>query len=190
MATLGLLNHLATSGYLSGGLANVQGGRWRQSLMVSLQDLLSELAKSDTLDREILIQVLRLLSSVPADAKRLAPDFATLVKRFGNFDQGDAESAIAEWREGGPLNDAHMFSSLLRCVQAYIVDADMKEQITAFMLAEGGLAAVIQKWNWNAEVMSVAAGLVVRMGLRYEWVNWDMPRFWLTLDYHRPIMSA
>ena len=168
VATLGLLNHLATSGYLSGGLANVQGGRWRQSLMVSLQDLLSELAQSNDLDRQVLIQVLRLLSSVPADAKRLAPDFASLINRFGNFTQDDADSAMTEWREGGPLNDAHMFSSLLRCVQAYIVDGDMKEQVTSLLTGEGGLAAIIRKWNWNAEVMSVAAGLVVRMGLRYE----------------------
>jgi hypothetical protein len=136
--------------------------------MTALQDLLSELAKSDTLDRQVLIQVLRLLSSVPADAKRHAPDFATLIKRFGNFAQGDAESAIADWREGGPLNDAHMFSSLLRSVQAYIVDEEMKEQVTSFLIDEGGLAAIIQKWNWNAEVMSVASGLVVRMGLRYQ----------------------
>lgn len=167
VATLGLLNHLATSGYLSGGLANVQGGRWRQSLMASLQDLLSELANSSDLDRQVLIQVLRLLSSVPADAKRLAPDFATLIKRFGNFAQTDAESAIADWREGGPLNDAHMYSTLLKSVQAYIVDGDMKDQITSFLVKEGGLTAVIQKWNWNAEVMSVVGGLVVRMGLQY-----------------------
>jgi U3 small nucleolar RNA-associated protein 20 len=169
VATLGLLNHLATSGYLSGGLANVQGGRWRQSLMASLQDLLSELASSeDTLDRQVLIQVLRLLSSVPADAKRLAPDFATLIKRFGNFSKSDADGAIVEWREGGPLNDAHMFSTLLKSVQAYIVDEDMKEKTTSFLIAEGGLASIIQKWNWNAEVMSVVGGLVVRMSLQYQ----------------------
>jgi U3 small nucleolar RNA-associated protein 20 len=169
VATLGLLNHLATSGYLSGGLANVQGGRWRQSLMASLQDLLSELANSEeALDRQVLIQVLRLLSSVPADAKRLAPDFATLIKRFGDFAQGDAENAITNWREGGPLNDAHMFSTLLKSVQAYIVDGAMKEQITSFLIAEDGLASIIQKWNWNAEVMSVVGGLVVRMSLQYQ----------------------
>lgn len=137
--------------------------------MASLQDLLSELANSeDQLDRQVLIQVLRLLSSVPADAKRLAPDFATLIKRFGNFAQTDSESAIAEWRKGGPLNDAHMFSTLLKSVQAYIVDEDMKERIISFLTKEGGLAAVIQKWNWNAEVMSVVGGLVVRMSLQYE----------------------
>lgn len=168
-ATLGLLNHLASAGYLSGGLANVQGGRWRQSLLASLQDLLVDVANPDnTPDRHILIQLLRLLSSVSADAKQLAPQLLTLVKRFGNFTEGDAESAKADWREGGPLNDAHLFASLLRCVQSYIVDGDMKEQFAAFLVEEGGLAAIIKKWNWNSEVMSVAGGLVVRMGLQYE----------------------
>jgi U3 small nucleolar RNA-associated protein 20 len=171
-ATLGLLNHLASAGYLSGGLANVQGGRWRQSLMASLQDLLVEVADpSNTPDRHILIQLLRLLSAVSADAKQLAPHFITLVKRFGNFTAGDAETAKADWREGGPLNDAHLFASLLRCVQSYIVDGDMKEQFTIFLVKEGGLAAIIEKWNWNSEVMSVAGGLVVRMSLQYEYVR-------------------
>jgi hypothetical protein len=61
-----------------------------------------------------------------------------------------------------------MFSTLLKSVQAYIVDEDMKEQITSFLIAEGGLASIIQKWNWNAEVMSVVGGLVVRMSLQYQ----------------------
>jgi hypothetical protein len=137
--------------------------------MASLQDLLSQLANSEeALDRQVFIQVLRLLSSVPADAKRLAPDFATLIKRFGNFAKSETDGAIIEWREEGPLNDAHMFSTLLKSVQAYIVDGDMKEKLTSFLIAEGGLASIIQKWNWNAEVMSVVGGLIVRMSLQYQ----------------------
>jgi U3 small nucleolar RNA-associated protein 20 len=167
-ATLGLLNHLASAGYLAGGLSNVQGGRWRQSLIASLQDLLAESARSDDLDRHALVQLLRLLSSLSADAKQLAQSFDSLVKRFGNFDQVDAESAMDDWRDGGVLNDAHMFSTLLRCVQAYIVDSEIKAQFTSFFGTGGGLSSIIKKWNWNAEVMSVTAGLVVRMGLREE----------------------
>jgi hypothetical protein len=137
--------------------------------MASLQDLLVEVADpSNNPDRHILIQLLRLLSSVSADAKQLAPHLITLVERFANFTAGDAETAKVDWREGGPLNDAHLFASLLRCVQSYIVDADMKDQFTTFLVKEDGLAAIIKKWNWNSEVMSVAGGLVVRMSLQYE----------------------
>lgn len=168
LATLTLLNQLAESGYLSGGLSNIQGGRWRQSLLTALRDLLSTFAVADKdgLDRQVLVQVLHLIATLPGDASQLAPLFASLIERFGDFQAGDAESAIAEWQVGGVWNDAHVLSSLLRCAESYLGNEEIESQIRAILVDHKGFAGTVRKWNWNAEVMSVLASVLTRSGLR------------------------
>jgi U3 small nucleolar RNA-associated protein 20 len=167
---LNLLNQLAEAGYLSGGLSNVQGGRWRQSLLTALRDLLATFAEATDaeLDRRVLIQLLHLISIVRGDASQLAPHIATLIKRFGRFTEGDADAAIAEWQEAGVWNGAHMLASLLRCAESYLGDKEMESEISDILVGQGGFSATVRKWNWNAEVMSVLASILTRTGLRVE----------------------
>jgi U3 small nucleolar RNA-associated protein 20 len=165
-----LLNQLAESGYLSGGLTNVQGGRWRQSLLSALRDLLATFAAAtdDALDRKVLVQVLHLITTVPGDASQLASHIGALVRRFGNFEAGDAQTAIAEWQVGGVWNDAHMLGSLLGCAESYLGNEQMESEIRTILVDDKGFTNIVRKWNWNAEVMGVLASVLTRSGLRVE----------------------
>ena len=164
LPTLQLLNHLASSGCLSGGLSNVQGGRWRQSLIATLRDRLaatSEAAMED-IDRRILGQLLRLLSTLPCEGRDFTPSLISLLHKFGRFDEGDAEAAIQEWHGEGAWNDAHMITSLFKCAEAHILDQEVRSQFTKLLVDDGAFKAILRKWNWNAEVLESAVDIATR----------------------------
>ena len=168
LPTLLLLNHLASAGYLSGGLLNVQGGRWRQSLVSTLRDLLASCTEQaiDKLDRRVLVQLLQLIAFLPNAATQFSPSLLHLLRQFGNFDERDSRSALRKWREDGIWNDAHLFSSLLRSADAFILDHDVQSAFAEVFVDQGGFEAVVQKWNWNAEVMSTISELAVRADMQ------------------------
>lgn len=164
LQTLLLLNHLAAAGYLSGGLLNVQGGRWRQSLVSSLREMLVDFSEqpADRLERRILAQLLHLITFLPTEGTQFSPSLLKLVRQFGHFDARSPDSALQQWREDGVWNDAHMFSLLLRSVDAFILHQDVHAAFTELLVEQHGFEAIVQKWNWNAEVMSTMSELAVR----------------------------
>lgn len=149
---------------MSRGLSNVQGGRWRQSLISTLRDRLAATAEAsvEDIDRRILGQLLRLLSTLPCEGRDFTPSLISLLQKFGRFDEGDAESAIEEWQIGGAWNNAHMISSLMKCADAHILDQEVQSQITKLLVDEGGFQGILRKWNWNAEVLGSTIEIITR----------------------------
>lgn len=178
LPTLQLLNHLASVGYMSGGLINVQGGRWRQALVATLHDRLATNAAEpiQSIDRRVLGLLLRLLSLLPGDGREFAPSIVTLLRTFGQFDDGAEEEAIEEWQTAGPWNNAHMLSSLLECAGAYISDEEVQRQFDALLVTEGGAKVLLRKWNWNAEVMKRLIEVVTQGDLTVQYVTSTLER--------------
>lgn len=167
LPTLLLLNHLATSGYMSRGLDNVQGGRWRQTLVSTLRDHLVSLSEQprDGTDRRILVQTLRLLSHLSIEGRDFAPTLAQLARRFAGPQGSSVDSAIENWNASGPLNDGHLLSLVLRCASAFISDQQVRTALTNVLEDEKGLTSIIRRWHWNAEVMETLVDLAERADL-------------------------
>ncbi|WVF66714.1 hypothetical protein IAT40_001456 [Kwoniella sp. CBS 6097] len=168
LSTLVLLNNLASAGYLSGGLANVQGGRWRQALISALTSLLSQLHKSgltDVNDRRILGQVMRLIPSLPSDAEQFAPHIAALTKlNLDRLASRDVATLKQEWEEGGAWNSTHVLGALLRTAEHILISPKdaVEQQFKALFVQEGRLGGILEKWSWNREIVSAIAPLVDR----------------------------
>lgn len=167
LSTLILLNNLAASGYLSGGLSNVQGGRWRQALISALVGLLKSLTKSnlDLNERRITGQVLKLLPALPSDADKFAPQVVKIVESaLDRLDSKDLEAIKTEWMEGGAWNDTHLVGSLLRTADQLIGSpkTDVSKDAKDLLVDKGWLNKILEKWCWNKEVMESAVPHVER----------------------------
>lgn len=149
---------------MSRGLSNVQGGRWRQSLISALRDRLAAIAETsvEEIDRRILGQLLRLLSTLPCEGRDFTPSLISLLNNFGQFQDGDAESAIEEWQTEGAWNNAHMISCLMRCADAHILDQEVQSQFTKLLVDDKAFQGILKKWNWNAEVLESTIEIVTR----------------------------
>ncbi|WWC98879.1 hypothetical protein V866_005773 [Kwoniella sp. B9012] len=168
LSTLVLLNNLASAGYLSGGLSNVQGGRWRQafiSALVALFKQIKEKALEDVNDRRILGQILRLIPALPSDADQFVPHVTGLIRSTLSTVKGKEVAQIrVGWAEDGAWNDSHLLGSLLRAAQDLLdspqVTADA--ELRALLVDEGALADVIEKLYWNREVLTACSSLIDR----------------------------
>jgi U3 small nucleolar RNA-associated protein 20 len=162
-----LLNGLSSAGYLTGGLLNVQGGRWRQSLVGALQGQLESMASKQQLlddDRRILAQLLRLIPALPADAIAFAPSLVTLLEKISPDAKGkSAELAIGEWQETGVWNDAHLLASLLRCTSDLVIcGPEVESTSSSCLVKQGLLKRILGVYHWNGEIMNQVSFFVER----------------------------
>ncbi|WVQ94326.1 hypothetical protein IAU59_001405 [Kwoniella sp. CBS 9459] len=168
LSTLVLLNNLASAGYLSGGLANVQGGRWRQALITALVSLLVKLQESglnEVDDRRVLGQVLKLIPSLPSDADHFAPHVASLLEfKLDRLATKDVTMLKQEWEEGGAWNDTHVLGVLLKTAKHILISpkAVVEQQFRGLLLDEGRLKEILEKWCWNREILIAISPLVER----------------------------
>ncbi len=157
LPTLVLLRKLAQSGFLVGGLSNVQGGRWRQSLISALADLLSE---GDVLDldrRRILGQVLKLIPSLGDE--EFMPQVSTLIKSLVEEGEKSGSETLQEDFKTRVWNDTHLLSVLLRSAENMLKrGSEIGEKVIKGDLA-GDLEAMLSLWYWNREVMGSIASL-------------------------------
>ncbi|WVW79710.1 hypothetical protein I302_101680 [Kwoniella bestiolae CBS 10118] len=168
LSTLVLLNNLASAGYLSGGLSNVQGGRWRQTFISALAGLLKQLSEKGleiVNDRRILGQILKLIPALPSDADQFAPHLTNLISSTLTAINGKEVTDLRDsWSQNGAWNDSHLLGSLLRAAQdtldspKAIADTGLK----TLLVDEGKLGEIIEKLYWNREVLSACASLVDR----------------------------
>jgi U3 small nucleolar RNA-associated protein 20 len=157
LPTIVLLNSLSEAGFLSGGLLNVQGGRWRQGLVSAVRDLLASLASSslDEAERRTLGQLLRLLPVLASDGQQYLSTLLDLVRRFTQ--NADSDTAEATWKEGA-WNDSHLLSAVLKsCIVLARARDDFQTQMQAELLERNGLATLIRGWRWNREVLDDVA---------------------------------
>ncbi|ODN80830.1 hypothetical protein L202_02973 [Cryptococcus amylolentus CBS 6039] len=158
LSTLVLLNNLASSGYLSGGLSNVQGGRWRQSLVSALVGLLQSLGQSqlESEERRVLGQILSLVPALPGDADKFTPEVISLLKStLEKLDKETEDDLKNEWKSQGAWNDTHILGLLLRAADELITasKADVSNDIKGLLVDEGWAKKVIEKWSWSREIM-------------------------------------
>lgn len=161
LPTLILLNKLAKAGFLSGGLANVQGGKWRATLISSLVSTLGDFvdAEIDLDNRRILGQVVRLIPYLPVD--EFVPHLRSLIRFVArNAERIGKEALIDQWRTGGPWNDTHLAGVLLKSAEQLISHGTtesgglLKEELLPL------IAGILQLWSWSREVMESLASLV------------------------------
>lgn len=154
LPTLVVLNNLASAGYLSGGLLNVQGGRWRSSLVNALVSLLRQLGDSslETTDRRILGQVLRLLPYLAGESASFVEYLYQLINRF--LKQSSAEFP-AGWRSDGAWNDTHIVGRVLHALYQITLrsSAAAQEGIRAFVVQDNVLPTIIRQWHWSREIL-------------------------------------
>nr|XP_019012391.1 U3 small nucleolar RNA-associated protein 20 [Kwoniella pini CBS 10737]OCF51172.1 U3 small nucleolar RNA-associated protein 20 [Kwoniella pini CBS 10737] len=168
LSTLVLLNNLAAAGYLSGGLSNVQGGRWKQTFISSIVSLVAELRDRrlvDIKDRRILGQVLKLIPALPSDAHHFGPHLASLIRITLENTQGkDVEVVKAEWEEDGAWNDSHILGALLEAARNVSDSASSStgDELKEVLVGQGKLKDIIEIWSWNREVLSAAELLIGR----------------------------
>lgn len=169
LPTLLLLNHLGGAGYLSSGLSNVQGGRWRPALVKALQERLVRFASRfvDSIDRLELAYTLRLIPTLRLNASEVGPCLAALIRSFGHLRDFKGDELLGQWREGSVWNDAHLLSLVLDCADSYQTEPDVRTVLTGLLVDEQGVAAIIRNWHWNTEVMSRLASLSNR-------ADWDI----------------
>ncbi|WWC59942.1 uncharacterized protein I303_102505 [Kwoniella dejecticola CBS 10117] len=168
LSTLVLLNNLASAGYLSGGLSNVQGGRWRQSFVASILSLTTQLRQTgleNIDDRRILGQALRLIPALPSDAERFTPHIVALIQLCLKKTKGkEAEDLKAEWESDGAWNESHLVAVLLEAARQVLDSAGLTaaQELRVLLVGESKLEDIIRTWSWNREVLSAAASLVDR----------------------------
>lgn len=162
LAALTLLNNLSSAGYLSGGLSNVQGGRWRKSLLSSVSNLLTRLAASqeDVDSRRQLGQILRFIPALN-DGTSFATSLEQLLSDRVNWARGaGAEGAVADRRKQGVWNQAHITASVLQCIAELAPMYDeLRVPVTRSLLEQGGLQDLLRAYGWNREVLEVLATL-------------------------------
>jgi U3 small nucleolar RNA-associated protein 20 len=166
LPTLVLLNTLAETGYLAGGLQNVQGGRWRQYLVATFSEMLNKLADSsldEVNDRRILGRLLPLLPTVANDERHFISPLISLIRRFTL--EEDAQRSKTVWEANGVWNDSHVLVQVLRHALSLARSKDgVRQQLKAELLGEGILNVVLRGWNWNRELLEVAADFIELWG--------------------------
>lgn len=161
LSTLVLLNNLASAGFLTGGLSNVQGGRWRKALVVALASLLAKLSESDLdLDRRRLLgQVLKLLPYLAGEAAQFVEPLLTIL---GRFVDGSDTVARENWDSQGVWNDSHLVSRILRSLYDLILRGpkNCSETVKAFFVDNDFFNVLVHKWHWNRDVLEQAAAYI------------------------------
>ncbi|WVR04081.1 hypothetical protein IAU60_001080 [Kwoniella sp. DSM 27419] len=166
--TLVLLNNLASAGHLSGGLSNVQGGRWRQALISALLSLLVSLKESGLKgsgDRRLLGQILRLIPALPSDADQFASHIGDLTNlALEGATQRTAAELQGEWQEAGAWNSSHVLGVLLTVSEELLSNAKggVETTLKSAIANEGRLQAILEKFSWNREILSAIAALIGR----------------------------
>ncbi|KAK4685447.1 U3 small nucleolar RNA-associated protein 20, partial [Tremellales sp. Uapishka_1] len=160
LTTLVVINNLSSAGFLSGGLANVQGGRWRQSLISALVHLMSGLTDSDldVTQRRILGQLLQLLPYFASESHQFGPQLVTMITRASQSSEASVED---NWRTAGAWNDAHLLAALLRCGELVQRQSEQVEKILKECLVDSGrLLEILRIWHWSREILGCSAPLV------------------------------
>lgn len=156
--TLVLLNNLAEAGFLTGGLSNVQGGRWRQALVSTLTEQLGRLDSiSDVPSRRILGQVLHLLPSLSSEGKSFSLHVLATIERVARSTTADQ---IASFDNDGPWNETHLLAEALLAANAMSHDSTVRANLKEKLLDASVLATVTTRWAWNREVLEQVASMV------------------------------
>lgn len=155
LPTLVLLNNIAGAGFLSGGLSNVQGGKWRQALVKALAKVLSSLDELDSNGRRILGQVLELIPYLVGESKQFSEQLVTILRRFVE----EPQSAAENWREAGAWNDTHVIGRLLSSMLQLALrgPAAVQEQLKSYILDDDLLNVFVRHWHWSREVLAQVA---------------------------------
>lgn len=155
LSTLVLLNNIAGAGFLSGGLSNVQGGKWRQALVKALAKVLASLDELDTNERRILGQVLELIPYLSGESKHFSESLVSILARFVE----NPESAAENWCEAGAWNDSHvvgrLFSSMFQL--SLRGPAAVQEQFKTYIVDNNVMNTLVRHWNWSREVIDQVA---------------------------------
>ncbi|EJT46124.1 hypothetical protein A1Q1_05335 [Trichosporon asahii var. asahii CBS 2479] len=161
LPTLVLLNNLASAGFLTGGLSNVQGGRWRKALVAALTRVLTKLSDSslDDDDRRLLGQVLKLLPYLAGEASQFVEP---LISILGRFVDGSDQEAQENWDEEGVWNNSHVVGRILNSLYGLILRGpkDCSEKVKAFFVDNDFFNVLIHKWHWSREVLEQAAAFI------------------------------
>lgn len=153
LATLNLMNSLAENGYLERGLANVQGGRWRSVLLLSLRARLEELATSPAANMEETASMLRLLPSFVDAASDFAPGLKQLHERLSNR-ADDTSSARQDWLAAGPHNTAFCLAAVLRTARELgLLSPDNRDAFVSSQSLETHLA----EYHWHRSFLEEIA---------------------------------
>lgn len=158
LSTLVLLNNLAGAGFLSGGLSNVQGGKWRQALVKALAKVLASLEDSelDTTDRRVLGQVLELIPYLAGESKHFSSHLLAILSRF--VSEPDKEAQV-NWNEAGAWNDSHVVGRLLSSIFQLSLRGPVavQEQFKSYVVDNDLMNIFLRHWHWSREVMAQVA---------------------------------
>lgn len=158
LSTLVLLNNLAGAGFLSGGLSNVQGGKWRQALVKALASVLSSLQESslDLNDRRVLGQVLELLPYLAGESKYFSEHLIQILNRFVEEPEKETQD---NWREAGAWNDSHVVGRLLSSMFQLALRGPgaVQDEIKTYIIDNDLLNVLLRHWHWSCEVMAQVA---------------------------------
>lgn len=158
VAALVLLNNIAAAGYLTGGLMNVQGGRWRRSLLDGVADVFTRLVADPAGSRRQLGLLFHLVPSLGEPAL-FSDSLTALIKASVARARGGRGALERDWQDGGAWNDSHLCASTLRCV-AELAPLNAAVRAAAAEELLGSMQLVIDAWCWNREVLDVVATLI------------------------------
>jgi U3 small nucleolar RNA-associated protein 20 len=156
-----LLNNLAEAGFLSGSLANVQGGRWKQSLVTSVGGLLERYMAIESVEtRRILGQVLHLLPFLSSEGAAFAPSVVAILDSLVINSGSDAQAVQDDFKSTGPWNSSHLLGASLAALVAFDLSVGLESGARADVLDK--LEKIVVMWSWNREVLEQVAGLAER----------------------------
>ena len=161
LPVLVLLNNLSEAGYLTGSLSNVQGGRWRQSLVTALGDVLQSAIASpreEVDNRRVLGHVLHLLPSISTEGPRFSAQICDLIKVLASTTRSEA-ALKQQFQEEGPWNSSHLFAQSLQCVENFYFNGEIQDQLKSTIVNAEFLASIAGSWSWNREIMERVAFL-------------------------------
>lgn len=165
LATLTLLSTLATAGHLSGGLANVQAGRWRTVLVNALVSLLNKWASKgkdvDEEERQALAKMFVLLPHLPNEEAKFAPALGRLLDSIisAGLSSGQAELE-SEWN-ATQRSSTHLLGGLLACLANFVEQgADNVRTVVQETFCKGTtIEQTFTVWSWSREVVKGMAEL-------------------------------
>ncbi|TXT11027.1 hypothetical protein VHUM_01778 [Vanrija humicola] len=162
LPTLVLLNNLASAGFLSGGLSNVQGGRWRQALVTNLAKLLKGIRDGDLelADRRVLGQILRLIPYLAGESQHFIDHLMAILDRL-NVAASDSE-AEANWEAAGVWNDAHAVGRVLSSVYDLVLRGPtaVKDKFKNYWTTNHLPNVLVARYHWNRDILEQTAAFV------------------------------
>lgn len=155
-----LLNNLAEAGLLTDSLTNVQGGRWRKSLVSALAALLESATQLDHTGsgHRVVIQLLHLLPTLPNEGPVFVTNVVKIVDSI-RLRHVSVQSARDDFALSA-CNDSHLLAAALAALEAFDgmqdLEADCKHTITR------SLPDILAVWSWNREVLEKLASFSER----------------------------